>query len=327
MRAWQVVTHGEPAEALELRDAPVPEPGEGMVAIDVDAAALALPDVFMCRGVYPLTPKVLPFTPGQEVVGRVRSVGPGVDLEIGSRVMGVTGFFLGQGGFADVALAPAGSVHQAPEWLDDERAASFVIAFQTAWIGLVQRGRLVAGDTLVVLGAAGGTGSAAVLLGKALGARVVAVVAGAAKADRVRALGADVVIDRTTGSVLDAVQRETDGRGADLVYDPVGGAAAEESVGYLANEGRLLLVGFASGRWPDLPAHDMVRANASAVGVFAGAYTRTESVGMMAELLDLAHFGRLAAFPTSVVGFDELPAALGELAAGRAVGRTVLRVS
>ena len=106
----------------------------------------------------------------------------------------------------------------------------------------------------------------------------------------------------------------------------MGGAAAEESVGYLANEGRLLLVGFASGRWPDLPAHDMVRANASAVGVFAGAYSRAESVVMMAELLDLAHSGRLAALPTSMVGFDDLPAALGELAAGRAVGRSVLLV-
>lgn len=327
MRAWQVVVHGEPVVALEQREVAAPVPGEGMVTIDVDAAALALPDVFMCRGVYPLTPKQLPFTPGQEVVGRVRSVGPGVDLAVGSRVMGVTGFFLGHGGFADVALAPAGSVHQAPEWLSDERAASFVIAFQTAWIGLVLRGHLGAGDTLVVLGAAGGTGSAAVLLGKGVGATVIAVVAGPEKAARCAALGADVVVDRTAGPVPDAVQTATGGRGADVVYDPVGGEAAEESVGYLANEGRLLLVGFASGRWPDLPAHELVRANASVLGVFAGAYSRSESVAMVAELLDLAHAGVLSAFPTSTVAFDQLPSALEELAAGRAVGRTVLRVS
>ena len=252
-----------------------------------------------CAGACTRSPRrILPFTPGQEVVGPGAAVGPGVDLEVGARVMGVTGFFLGQGGFADVALAPAGSVHPAPEWLDDERAAGFVIAFQTAWIGLVLRGRLVAGDTLVVLGAAGGTGAAAVLLGKALGATVVAVVAGAEKVDRVRALGADVVIDRTAGSVPDAVQGARPTAGAPTSSTTRwAAAAAEESVGYLANEGRLLLVGFASGRWPDLPAHDLVRANASAVGVFAGAYTRAESVAMIAELLDLAHSGRLAGVP------------------------------
>lgn len=326
MRAWQVVEHGEPIEALRCVEVAEPDPGEGLVAIDVQAAALALPDVFMCRGVYPLTPGTRPFTPGQEVVGTVRSVGPDVEMEVGTRVMGVTAFYLGHGGFADVALAPAGSVHAAPDWLADDAAAGFVIAFETAWIGLAVRGGVEPGDTVVVLGAAGGTGSAALLVARALGARVVAVVAGEEKAGRCRALGADVVIDRTELDVPSAVLEATDGRGADLVYDPVGGAAAEESVRYLANGGRLLLVGFASGRWPDLPAHDLVRANASVVGVYAGAYTRAETVAMVAELLELTRSGRLAPLPTTVVGFDELPAALTVLAEGRVVGRTVLRV-
>ena len=175
MRAWQVQSHGEPADVLVQVELEEPTPGPGQVAIRVTAAGIGLPDVFMCRGSYPLTPQ-LNFTPGQEGTGVVTAVGEDVDVPIGTRVMTTSDFIAGHGSFAEVSLAGADQVFAVPEGLSDAQAAGFWIPHMTGWIGLVERGKLAAGEWLVVLGAAGGSGIAAVQLGKALGARVVAVV-------------------------------------------------------------------------------------------------------------------------------------------------------
>ncbi|MCJ7437520.1 MAG: NADPH:quinone oxidoreductase family protein [Acidimicrobiia bacterium] len=326
MRAWQVRHHGEPRDALVAVEVTPPVPEAGEVRIRVSAAALALPDVLMCRGTYALTPAP-PFTPGQEVAGVVSAVGPGVGVEIGSRVMAVTAFYRGHGGFADEALAGAVNTYPAPPSMSDRDAAAFHIAFQTAWIGLMRRGRLQPGDHLLVLGAAGGTGAAAVQLGRALGARVIAVAAGVEKVEYCRGLGAHVVIDRLVDGVPETVAEATGGHGVDLVYDPVGGSAGTEALRCVANGGGLLAVGFASGEWPDLAVRDLVTRNCSIMGVFAGAYTRDEHDEMHRELLALVDGGDVSVPVHRTVDFDDIPAALEELAQARTLGRTVALVS
>ena len=170
MRAWQVQGKGEPLDVLDQVELPAPAPEPGQVQVRVTAAGVGLPDVLMCRGTYPLTPP-LPFTPGQEMAGVVSAVGDGVDLAIGTRVMSTSGFIEGNGSFAEYTVASADQVFPVPDALDDASAAGFWIPHMTGWIGLVDRGRIQAGDWLAVLGAAGGSGIAAVQLGKALGAR------------------------------------------------------------------------------------------------------------------------------------------------------------
>ena len=247
MRAWQVQGAGEPIDVLRLVEREPPEPGPGEVRIRVTAAGLGLPDVFMCRSTYPLTPP-LPFTPGQEATGTVTAVGEGARLSIGDRIMCVTSFSGGDGSFAEECLAAARGAFPVPDGLTDAEAAGFWIPHLTGWIGLVDRGELVEGDWLAVLGAAGGSGIAAVQLGRALGARVVAIVSDDVRAAFCRELGAEATINHGDGPLAPALRDLTGGRGVDLLYDPVGGALAEDAAGALARYGRLLAVGFASGR-------------------------------------------------------------------------------
>ena len=271
MRAWQVQGAGEPMDVLHLIELEPPEPGPGQVRIRVSAAGIGLPDVFMCRGTYPLTPP-LPFTSGQEATGTVTAVGEGVDIPLGSRIMCVTMFWQGSGSFAEECLVAADSLFEVPDGLTDAEAAGFWIPHLTGWIGLVDRGQLAAGDWLAVLGGSGGSGIAAIQLGHALGAQVIAVVSDEERAAFCRELGADTTINRRDGPLAPALREVTGGHGVDLIYDPVGGAAAEDAAGALARYGRLLAVGFASGAWPNLATHNLVVTNTSLVGVFAGGY-------------------------------------------------------
>jgi len=322
MRAWQVQAAGSPGEALRLVEREPPTPGPGQLRVRVTAAGIGLPDVFMCRGTYPLTPS-LPFTPGQEATGTVTAVGKGVGTPVGSSVMGVTAFTDGHGSFAEECLLLAGSAFTVPDGLTPAQAAGFWIPNLTGWIGLVDRGQIVAGDWLAVLGAGGGSGAAAVQLGRALGAHVIAVVGDEARAALCRALGADVVINHNDGPIAAALRDATGGHGVDLLYDPVGGAPAEEAAGALARNGRLLAVGFASGAWPSIGVHRLVRANASLVGVYAGGYSREELDHIHAELSALVRGGHLAS-PVTEVPFADLPAALERMAARAVVGKLVL---
>ena len=330
MRAWQVTKRGEPHDAIGIADVPVPEPGAGEVRIRVEAAALGLPDVMMCRGSYAFEP-ALPFTPGQEVSGVVTAVGAGAQTRLGSRVMAVTSFFRGHGGFAEEALALDVATHPAPAEMSWRDAAGFVIPYHTAWIGLVTRGRIAPGETLLVLGAAGGSGSAAIALGKARGARVIAVAGGAEKGAFCRERGADVVIDHREASVRDdglaaAVRDATGGRGADVVYDPVGGEMFDVATRCLANEGRLLAIGYASGSWCDASTAALVQRNASVVGVYVGAYTKPHLSEVHEQLLGHWRRGALPAAVGDAIPFEGIGAALGEIAARRATGKLVARV-
>lgn len=321
MRAWQVREHGEPRDALHLVEIAPPEPGIGQVRIAVRASAVGLPDVFMCRGTYPLTPDGT-FIPGQEVAGKVIAAGPETAVAIGSRVMAITDFVHGHGGFAEQTVADAANVYDIPDCLTDAEAAGFLIAYQTAWIGLVQRAALRPGETVLVLGASGGTGSAALQLAGALGASVIAVVNGDSKASRCLDLGATHVVDRGKEVVSEAVRRLTEGRGADVVYDPVGGPTANDALRCVAGQGRFLLVGFASGSWPEIDPQSLVVRNFSVVGVYAGATTRAERIRMLEELVTLVEQGALRPEVTRR-DFDELPTALTEVASARAHGRVV----
>ncbi len=325
MRAWVVDHHGEPADVLELAEVPSPPVGPGEVRVRVHAAAVGLPDVFLCRGSYAFSP-AMPFTPGQEVCGTVVEVGDGADVAIGTRVMGVTAFVDGRGGFAEESVLGATNAFAVPDAMDDAHAAGFRIGSSTAWIGLVRRGALQAGETLVVLGAAGGSGVAAVQLGRALGARVLAVVSDAEKARLATELGADGVVDRSQVDVKDAVLVATDGRGADAVYDPVGGAAGEATLGYLAPGGRYLAVGFAAGRWPHFDVARVVGRNLSIVGVYAGGLTRDEQLADHEALMALVDAGALRSPVRSLVPFDDAPTALTAVATGAVVGKSVLQV-
>ena len=282
----------------------------------------------MCRGpdAYPLAPP-LPFTPGQECVGTVVAAGPGARTPVGARVLGVTGFFLGHGSFAEECLLLDDFALVAPDTLDDAEAAGFAIASQTAWVGLVQRARLQGGEWLLVTGGAGGAGSAAISLGCALGARVIATASGRARSDVCRALGAEVVVDRSRDPIEDAVRTATGGRGLDVVYETAGGEAFAAASRCMAHEGRLLAVGFASGRWGDVRMPHLVDRSYSVMGVQPSGYDRAFREAAHAELLSLRSSGRFRVPLDGVFEFDALPEAVERVASGDACGKVVIRVA
>ena len=323
MRAWRVNHAGEPIDVLHEVELDSPQPGPGQVRIRVTAAGIGLPDAFMCRGTYPLTPP-LPFTSGQEATGTITAVGEGVDLPIGAQIMCVTAFTEGSGSFAEECLVAADSAFAVPEGLTDAQAAGFWIPHLTGWIGLVLRGGLVAGDWLAVLGAAGGSGIAAVQLGHALGARIIAVVSDEERAAFCHSLGAEATLNHREGALAPALREMTDGHGLDLIYDPVGGSLAEDAADAMARHGRLLAVGFASGEWPSLAAHKLVVTNTSLVGVFAGGYSREELDHIHAGLAGFVADGRLRNAVTAEVPFDDLPNALQRMADRDVVGKLVM---
>jgi NADPH2:quinone reductase len=322
MRAWQITKNGEPRDVLSLVDVPGPTAAEGMIRVAVDATGLGLPDVFMCRGNYAFKPE-LPFTPGQEIVGRVLESCAGGPA-VGTRVMGVTAFFIGKGGYAEEALMLASSCFEAPDAFSDGEAAGFCIPYHTAQIGLVSRARLEASETLLVTGAAGSSGAAAIQLAKALGAKVIALAGGEEKANYCRALGADVVFDHTALDWIAAVNEETGGRGADAVYEVVGGDVFMGVTRCVASEGRILAVGFASGAWANASTARLVQTNASVLGVYVGAYGPEQMREVHAALLAHHAAGRIHAKPTREWAFDELPTALQAMADRQVIGKAVL---
>ncbi|MHA6758475.1 NADPH:quinone oxidoreductase family protein [Streptacidiphilus sp. PAMC 29251] len=327
MKAWQVRTHGEPGSALELVDIATPQPGPGQVRLRVRAAALNFPDVLLCRGTYQIRPE-LPFTPGVELCGEVDELGEGVTgLTVGDRVIGNPA--LPHGSLAEFALAEATDLFPAPESLDDAQASALHIAYQTGWFGLHRRARLQPGETLLVHAAAGGVGSAAIQLGRAAGARVLAVVGGAAKAEVARQLGAEVVIDRTDADtdIVRAVKEATGGRGADVVFDPVGGDAYTASAKCVAFEGRILVVGFAGGTVPTPALNHALVKNYSIVGLHWGLYKQyapAEITAAHAELGKLAATGAIAPLIGGRLSLDQAPEGLTRLGAGDSVGRLVV---
>lgn len=323
MRAWQVATHGEPREALRLVDIDPPQPGPGDLLVRVAAAAVGLPDALMCRDAYAFKPP-LPFVPGQEVCGEVVATGDAVSrFAVGDRVMGVTSFPDGRGGFAELTVIPESSAYRVPAGMDAVEAAGFRIGASTGWMALVRRGGITAGEWLVVLGASGGSGSAAVQLGAALGARVIAVASGPEKLELCRRLGAEVVIDRRTEQLPDAVLAATGPGGAQLVYDPVGGELASAALLSLGFGGRFLAIGFASGSWVQADPQLLAWRNVSLVGVLANGRSQQENDDDHEALLALAAGGALRGV-TTTVPFDQLPEAVGLVGDGTVLGKMIV---
>jgi len=313
---------GEPGEVLHLVTCPEPTPGPGQILVRTLAAAVNFPDVLMCRGEYQVRPP-LPFTPGVELCGEVRALGEGVSGHaIGDRVLGST--VLPHGGFAEQALLDAAATFPAPASLDDAQAAALMIGYQTAWFGLHRRAAIRPGEVLLVHAAAGGGGGAAVEGGAAAGARVIAVVGGPEKAEVARTLGADVVVDRHTEDFVAVVKAETDGRGADVVFDPVGGEAYQRSTKCIAFEGRIVVVGFAGGEIQTAALNHALVKNYAILGLHWGLYAKVDPSAVRRchdELTRLADAGLIRPLVSERLGLAELPAGLERLAAGSTVGR------
>ncbi|MCX4486744.1 NADPH:quinone oxidoreductase family protein [Streptomyces anulatus] len=315
MQAWRVHRNGEPGEVMRLEETDRPTPGDGQVLVEVRAANVNFPDALLCRGQYQVRPP-LPFTPGVEVCGTT---------EDGRRVLATPA--LPHGGFADYVVADEAALLPAPDALDDAEAAALHIGYQTGWFGLHRRARLQPGETLLVHAAAGGVGSAAVQLGRAAGAKVIGVVGGPEKAAVARELGCDLVIDRRSEDIVAAVKDATGGRGADVVYDPVGGDAYAKSAKCVAFEGRILVVGFASGVIPTPGLNHALVKNYSVVGLHWGLYNTKDPAAVRAchdELTGLAAQGIVKPLVSERVAMAGAAAAVQRVADGTSTGRIVV---
>lgn len=325
MRAWRVHELGEPKDVLRFDTMPRPEPGPGEVRITVEAVALNFPDVLLCRGEYQERPPI-PFTPGLEVAGTVADRGEGSAHPVGARVLAGAG--LPAGGLAEEVVVPDAQAFPIPVDLPAPVAASLLVTYQTGWFGLHRRAGLRPGETLLVHAGASGVGSAAIQLGKAAGARVIATAGGPAKVDACRRLGAHDVIDYTADDFVEAVKELTEGRGADVIYDPVGGEVFDRSRRCVAFEGRILVIGFASGRIPDTSAGHVLIKNYSVVGLHWGLYRRFEPdliEHVHRELLDLYAKAAIAPLVGAVEPLENAPACLQRIADRNVIGKIVLQ--
>lgn len=324
MRAWQVAELGEPAKVMQLVNLPDPEPGPRQLVVKVRASPANFPDALMCRGAYQVEPE-LPFTPGVELCGEVVALGSEVQrFALRDRVVGAG--VMPAGGFAELALMDVATTFPAPKSLTDVQAASLYIGYQTGWFGLHRRAGLRAGETLLVQAAAGGVGSAAIQLGKAAGARVIGVVGGPDKAEVARRLGADVVVDRHREDFVEVVKAATGGRGADVVYDPVGGETYQRSTKCIAFEGRILVVGFAGGDIQSAALNHALVKNYSIVGLHWGLYNLDDPAAVQEchrALTELADQGLIEPLVSERLSLDDVAGGVQRLADGVTVGRVV----
>ncbi len=325
MRAWRVHELGDPKDVLELDEIEEPEAGPGQVVVEVEAAALNFFDILLCQGKYQERPDP-PFTPGAEVAGTVLEVGEGVEgLEPGARVLATPP--LPAGAFAQkVAASADGGVFPVPETMPFEKAAALHIAYQTAHVGLHRRASLREGETVLVHAGAGGVGSAAIQVARAAGARVIATAGGPEKVGVCRDLGAEVAVDYKVENFVDAVKEATDGRGADVIFDPVGGEVFDGSRRCVAFEGRLVVVGFTSGTIANAPTNHALVKNYSVVGLHWGLYNKVMPK-LVAEthdaLIELYETGGIDPLIYDAVPFEELPDALELLGSRKTYGKLV----
>jgi NADPH2:quinone reductase len=324
MRAVVCKNWCTPAD-LAVEDVPPPDLVDGCVRIAVRAAGVNFADTLIIAGKYQVKPP-LPFSPGFEIAGEVLECGLGVSrVKSGDRVMAVIEY----GGFAEQVVTPEVEVHVLPDTVDDEIGAGFPVAYGTSHLGLKHRARLRAGETLLVHGAAGGVGLTAVEIGKRLGAVVIATAGGNEKLQIAANAGADHLIDSRADDVRERVKALTDGRGADVVYDPVGGPLFDASLRCTAPGGRILLVGFASGEVPQIPGNILMVKNIDAIGYYWGAH-RTFAPDIMAssfeELLTWLGEGSLKPHVSRSYPMSGARTALQALRARRTTGKVVLKV-
>ncbi len=325
MKAVQCVEHGPP-EKLVVNDIPVPEPGRGHLRVRVHAAGVNFPDTLIIQNLYQFKP-ALPFSPGGEAAGIVDAVGDGVDdVKLGDRVVAMTG----NGCMAEMVIANRAQVVPIPDDMPFDIASGFTMTYGTSHHALKQRARLQPGETLLVLGAAGGVGLAAVELGKLMGARVIAAASTDEKLALCRDYGADELINYATEDLKDRIKALTNGRGVDVVYDPVGDRYAEPAFRGMAWNGRYLVVGFAGGAIPSLPLNLPLIKGASIVGVFWGAFTQAEPAvhrANMDELLAWYRAGKLKPHVSKHFSLAEGPQAIRWMMDRKATGKIVLDVA
>ena len=325
MRAWRLNELGPPSRSLLLEEVPEPEAGPGEVVIRVEGAVVNFADILVCEGRYQDRTAV-PLTPGLECCGTIEAVGANVDLQPGARIGGMTE--LRAGAFAEKAVIRSATAVELSADYPAADAAVLYATFLTAHMGLHRRAGLQDGETLVVLGAASGVGSAAVQLGRAGGARVVAVAGGKKKAEHCAHLGATVVVDHRVDDLAEAVATVTGGRGADVVFDPVGGPLGDLARRLLAWEGRLVVAGFASGEISSIPANHLLLKNYSVLGLHMGIYGER---GHRAAMLD-AHDAVIGLYErglvhtdiSRVIGLQDVPEAMAALDRREVLGRIVM---
>lgn len=309
-------------DALRVEELPDPVPAEGEVVVDVEAASVNYPDALIVQGKYQVRP-ALPFVPGFECAGIVSEVGDGCDLEVGTRVLGLTG----QGGFAERVALPAASVWPIDDALAFANAAVLPMTYGTVYHALEDRAELEPGETLLVLGAGGGIGTAAVELGKLLGAHVIAAASSADKLELSHGLGADHTVLYTTENWREELNEITRGRGVDVVCDPVGGAYTEPALRSTGWGGRYLVVGFASGEIPRIALNLPLLKGSSIVGVFWGEFRRRDPERFrheLAWLLEQASAGRIDPAVTARYPLAESARALTDVHERRIVGKAIV---
>jgi NADPH:quinone reductase len=326
VKAWVVRELGGP-ELLRFEDVELDAPADGMVRIAVRAAAINFLDALMIAGTYQVKP-ALPFVPGIEVSGEVVAAPASSGFMAGDRVMALldTGG-LTHGGYAEIAEATPASVFRMPANMPFEEAAGFTLIYQTGWFALHRRANIQPSETLLVHAGAGGVGSAAIQLGKAAGASVIATAGTDEKVEVCRRLGADHAINYKTEDFAEEVKKLTGGRGADVIVDPVGGDVYDRSTKCIAFEGRIVIVGFTSGRIPQAATNHVLVKNYSVVGLHLGLYkTRAPQLIPAAArtLLELYEAGKIKPYISTQLPLAKAPEALAMVAGGKATGKVVL---
>jgi NADPH2:quinone reductase len=310
-------------ETLIVEQQPDLVPAAGEVVIDIMAAGVNFPDVLIIQNKYQFKP-ALPFTPGNELAGTVRAVGAGVtQFHVGDRVFA----FVPQGAFAQQVVAAAHTVMPMAPGMDVDIAAAITLTYGTSHHAIVDRAQLKAGETMLVLGAAGGVGLAAIEIGKALGARVIAAASTAEKLAVCKEHGADVLINYTTEDLREAIKAATDGKGPDVVYDPVGGGYTEPAFRSIAWRGRYLVIGFANGDIPKIPLNLPLLKGASIVGVFWGEFAKREAahnIAAMHELMTWLGEGKIRPHISGRYALADTPQALNDMASRKVTGKIVI---
>ena len=312
-----------PIERLKVEDVPSPRPGPDDVVVEVKASSLNFPDTLLVQGLYQVKPP-LPFSPGMELAGIVKEVGSAVrGTKVGDRVIASPG----RGGFAQECVVPADRLSPLPSSMQFETGAAFVLTYCTSLHALKDCGDLQPGETLVVLGAAGGTGTSAIEIGKAMGAKVIAAASSEEKLAFCKELGADETIEYENGDLRQRILDLTGGKGADVVYDPVGGAHTEAALRATAWRGRLLVIGFASGVIPQVKLNLALLKERSLIGVYWGDWARHDPAGQRGNLEQLAAWfaeGKIKPAVSERVSLEDAPAAMQRLLERKVKGKIVV---
>jgi len=322
MHAW-LCENPTGVDALDWQELPTPQPQAGQVLVEIKAASLNFPDLLIVQNKYQIKPP-LPFVPGSEYAGVVQAVGAGVThLQVGQPVACLSG----TGGFGTHTLAPAALCLPLPAGFPFVDAAAFIMTYATSHHALLDRGQLKAGETVLVLGAAGGVGTAAIQIAKAAGARVIAAASTDEKCALCQSIGADSTINYTKENLREAIKALTDSKGPDVIYDPVGGDLAEPAFRSIAWRGRYLVVGFAAGPIPSLPLNLPLLKGASLVGVFWGDFAKREPKANGAMMMALAQWyaqGKIKPVIDRTLPMAELKAAYAHMGSRSVMGKLVL---